>query len=74
MVECREVQAGTRDFNFKCKSANRSHEGIREGGMKVPAIVLIRMRISMGTVFRYRRAGLSRPLRDAASLVIVKMQ
>lgn len=34
--------------------------GRREGGMKVPAIVLIRMRISIGIVLRYPRAGLSR--------------
>lgn len=33
-------------------SASRSHEGRHEGGMKVPAIVLIRMRISIGIVLR----------------------
>lgn len=65
-----KLRLGT-DFNFKCKSASRWHEGA--GGMKVPAIVLIRMRISIGIVLRYRR-DLGPALRDAASLVIVKMQ
>lgn len=41
-----EYEARTRNFNFKCKSANRSYEG----GMKVPAIVLIRMRISIDII------------------------